>query len=680
MFQLNQTQRGPGRQAARTGRGRSGRRAGSCTPHLERLEHRLLLAGDVILEWNEQMLAANAADHSRSSPEQGGPVLTARAFAIVSAAMYDAYNSIERIGAPYLTKVVHAGAADSVAAVAKAAHDTLVSLYPAQELRFEAALRETLARIADGPAEDLGVAVGAEVALRILDERSEDGAAELMRFDSEYQPRNLPGFHQADPLHPNQGFYAPGAMHVLPFVLDSVDQFEARRLDDGTPEGRLAFLQSDEYQAAFDEVFAVGGDGLGTPTTRTAEQTLIGIYWGYDGRPGIGTPPRLYNQIARTVAVQQNNSVAHNARLFALLNLAQADAGLTSWNNKYDDDFWRPVVAIRQADSDGNGQTPAVEDWTPLGAPGSNPRPDDSNFTPPFPAYTSGHATFGAAAMRTLERFFGRDDIRFTLISDELNGITLDADGSVRPLVPRTFDSFTQAKQENGQSRIYLGIHWAFDRDDGIKTGDEVADFIAGSALQPKSDESDPFPHNTFDPLDVNDDGQCSPVDALRVINVLNGADATDNGYIDVNDDGVIAPNDALLIINFLMEVPPAGAGSEGEGSDDLLRTVPTGLLQVEMVALGRSAAASGKTDCGTRRELDVPLLPRLVCGEWFRSPAVTTGQSYHRAAGPDDWSGPSGEAEEEADWPLSGTWQSILSRSGSSPRRCGQTGCSTFR
>jgi hypothetical protein len=168
----------------------------------------------------------------------------------------------------------------------------------------------------------------------------------------------------------------------------------------------------------------LGGDGVITPTLRSAEQTTIGIFWGYDGSPGLGTPPRLYNQIARTLAEQQHNSVAENARLFALVNVAMADAGIACWEVKYRDNFWRPVLGIRQADTDGNPDTVADATWKYLGAPRSN-APGESNFTPPFPAYTSGHATFGAALFRTLANFYGRDDLGFAFTSDEFNGAAL---------------------------------------------------------------------------------------------------------------------------------------------------------------------------------------------------------------------------------------------------------------
>ncbi len=556
---------------------RTNRRIGSThdrtskfSPKFEVLEQRCLLAADVILEWNDVMLTANAADHSFAAPEQGGPVLTARAFAMVSAAMYDAFNSIERMGEPLLIRAKVQGEADRDAAVAQAAHDTLFALFPSQQARFATALNTTLARIPDGSAEDRGRIVGTAVAQAVLDARADDGVSELMEFNAEYEPKGLTGFHAVDPMNPQQGFYAPGAMHVAPFVVDDMEVFESRRLDDGTPEGRMEFLSSEEYRQAYEEVLAMGGDGSTSATTRTEEQTQIGIYWGYDGRPGLGTPPRLYNQIARTVASQQDNSVADNARLFALLNIAQSDAGLAAWSTKYRDDFWRPIMGIRYGDADGNSETPGNATWIPLGAPASNPRAGEINFTPPFPAYTSGHATFGAAVFQTLERFYGRDDIQFSFISDEFNGLTRDADGTVRPLLSRTFDRFSQAKFENGQSRIYLGIHWAFDRDDGIQTGDEVADYIFDSVLRPNSAITESVRHNAFDPHDVNDDGGYTALDALLVINAISviseGTGSTN--YVDVNRDGLVSALDALQVINRLSISVQSEHHGEGEAVD----------------------------------------------------------------------------------------------------------------
>ncbi len=173
----------------------------------------------------------------------------------------------------------------------------------------------------------------------------------------------------------------------------------------------------------------LGGDGIVTPTERTRDQTIAGIYWGYDGTPNLGAPPRLYNQIAMQIADERNtNNVLELARLMALVNVAMCDAGIAAWESKYFYDFWRPITGIREASpgtgptgrGDGNPNTRGDTTFTPLGAPASNAT--GPNFTPPFPAYPSGHATFGAALFQTLRNFYGTDRIRFTFVSDEFNG------------------------------------------------------------------------------------------------------------------------------------------------------------------------------------------------------------------------------------------------------------------
>jgi hypothetical protein len=179
------------------------------------------------------------------------------------------------------------------------------------------------------------------------------------------------------------------------------------------------------------------------------------------------------------------------ARLLALTNVAMADAGMAIWESKYFYQYWRPVTGIREADAgtgptgagDGNPATTGDPTFSPLGAPASNLSGPD--FTPPFPAYPSGHAGFGGALFEVLRRFYGTDRIPFTFVSDEFNGVTKDSDGNVRPLVPRTFRSLSQAEEENGQSRIYLGIHWAFDKTEGIAQGRRVADYVLKNAFSP---------------------------------------------------------------------------------------------------------------------------------------------------------------------------------------------------
>lgn len=435
---------------------------------------------DPVLFWNAIALQAVANDHSGTfgPPEQGGPTRASRALAIVHAAIYDAVNSIDRSHKPYLTLVP--GAADAAVdpAVATAAYRTLVALYPSQRAFFDIALQKHLSLIPSSPGKSEGIQVGTIVANAILQARSNDGSNAPMF----YTPKLLPGFHREDPLNPGQGFLDPQWGWVRPFVIQSSTQFMV------PPPPALT---SAAYTAAFNDVKLLGGDGKITPTIRTLEQTLIGLYWSYDGNPGVGVPPRLYNQITRVIARQKGNNIVQNARLFALINLAMGDSAITSWETKYFYEFWRPILGIRESDpgtgptglGDGNPNTIGDPNWTPLGAPATN-RPGDNTFTPNFPSYTSGHATFGAAIFRILALFYGTDNIAFTFVSDELNGRTIGTNGEVRPFVPRSFKTLTQATLENARSRIYLGIHWQFDADFGIVQGKGIADFVFKNALQ----------------------------------------------------------------------------------------------------------------------------------------------------------------------------------------------------
>ena len=252
----------------------------------------------------------------------------------------------------------------------------------------------------------------------------------------------------------------------------------------GSGEADPLAMTNGKYAAAYNAVRAIGGDGIHTPSTRSDDETVAGIYWGYDAQPFVCAPVKLYNQIAVLLAKQRRLSVADNTRLLALINIAMADAAIAVWETKYYYNYWRPVAGIREAapgtgpsgKGDGNPDTVGNPTWQPLGAPADND--SDTNFTPPFPAYTSGHAGFGGALFQVLRRVFGRDDIRFTFVSDEFNGVTVDQNGAVRPHLPRTFASLSQAEEENGQSRIYLGIHWSFDKVEGIAQGRRVADLV----------------------------------------------------------------------------------------------------------------------------------------------------------------------------------------------------------
>ena len=433
-----------------------------------------------VRRWNEAAMNANAIDHGRSAPEQLGPLRTARAFAIVHIAIFDAVNAVAGRYRGY-TGLEHVKAPTSIdAAVAQAAHDTLAALYPSQAGRFDSLLSEDLQRLRNGQAKDNGISLGQQAAAAILALRANDGSHHDEQFyGTEYLPASDANKWHQDPI--SMVPIALGSLwgaNVTPFVLTSADQF---------PIPPPPAPGSAEFVTAFDEVNnfgACGSDpaadcatafgGSATPTLRTPEQTQIGIYWGYDGTPGLGTPPRLYNQIALQIAKQKRSNIVELARLLALVNVAMADAGLAAWSAKYDYEFGRPITVMREA---------GMLTWTPLGAQASNKI--GPNFTPPFPAYASGHATFGAALFQTLRRFYRSDRIPFTFESDEFNGVTTDNHGAARPQLSRSFATLSQAEEENGQSRIFLGIHWAFDKTAGIAQGRRVADYVMNNAFTP---------------------------------------------------------------------------------------------------------------------------------------------------------------------------------------------------
>jgi membrane-associated phospholipid phosphatase len=391
----------------------------------------------VVLEWNQ--LALHAVGQARLSP-----VFVSRDLAITQAAVYDAVVAIDRSFEPYFAHVHASRGASLEAAAAQAAHDALSALFPTQAATFDAALAADLAGIPPGQAMQ-GAAVGREVAQQILDWRSTDGSTATVP----YTPGTDPGDWQ--PTTPaNLPALAPQWPSVTPFALTSGSQFR--------PAAPPA-LDSAEYAAAFNEVKDLGS---ATSTTRTDEQTQIAKFW----NDGLGTAFAMgyWNRIAEQVATDQGLSLVQDARVFALLNIAEADAQIACWDAKYTYNLWRPVTAIRAADTDGNPDTEADATWTPL------------LTTPNFPSYTSAHSTLSAAAAGVLTALFG-DDYHFTVGAESVPGVT------------RSFDSFEAAAAEAGRSRIYGGIHYQFDNVNGQALGAEVADYVVGGLLKPRGDD-----------------------------------------------------------------------------------------------------------------------------------------------------------------------------------------------
>lgn len=431
---------------------------------------------DAILYWNDVALNAVAQDQK---PDQGGPTRTSRALAIIHLAMYDAFNGIAQCYTPYLSDLpTPAANIDVDAAIGAAAFVTLKDLYPSQISTVAAKYQEFWQLLPGFPAAiSAGRTYGSQVAEAMLKARRDDHSAV---DTSGYTYAKGRGLHRPDPLNSAQQPVTPHWGRVTPFALPCVEKFRAP-----APPS----LDSAQYTEAFNDVKEKGAL---TGSSRTPEETTIGLYWAYDGAKGLGTPPRLYNQVVREIAKNQGNDLAANARLFALVNMAMADAGIQCWDSKYHYDLWRPVIGIREADpswgsgdGDGNPQTEGDPYWLPLGAPKTN-EPGQKNITPGFPAYPSGHATFGAAALDIVRHFYnGNDDIAFEFVSDELNGKSVDVDGSVRTYHKRAFHRLSDAIAENGRSRVYLGVHWQFDSDVGIANGKQIAEYIFCHKLRP---------------------------------------------------------------------------------------------------------------------------------------------------------------------------------------------------
>lgn len=465
-------------------------RSSAATAALPVAERRSGSTADTFRYWNQIAIDASGIDHTpvaagenRVFGEQLGPGRAARAMAIVHIAMFDAVNSITGGYRSYTGMARERRPASIDAAIAAAAHGTLVQMFPSQSSRFDSLYAADLARLppAMEQRKNLGEAIGKRAASRILNLRVNDGSAGAdPLMGSEWQTSQDAGHWRQDPISLSPIALGAHWGKVKPFVLRSPAQFR-------TPAPPS--MTSAAYTRAYDEVKRLGGDGVNTPTERSADQTHIGIFWAYDGTPSLCAPPRLYNQITTEVS-KRITSPIELARLFALVNVAMADAGIASWESKFFYDFWRPVTGIRESDSgtgpsgsgDGNPATIGDPGFMPLGAPASNLA--GPNFTPPFPAYPSGHATFGGALFETLRNYYRTDRVTFTFTSDEFNGETVGSDGQVRPLRPRTFTSFSQAEEENGQSRIYLGIHWSFDKTEGIRQGRRIADYVFANAFQ----------------------------------------------------------------------------------------------------------------------------------------------------------------------------------------------------
>lgn len=390
-----------------------------------------------VIEWNRTLLVI-----VRTPGAQPASIHSTRSFAMLHAAIFDAVNAIDKTYEPYAVHLWHVSRRASARAAAdQAAHDVLVSLYPAFAPTLDSELQQDLERIEDRRRKREGIEVGEAVAAEILVLRSGDGSAVTL---PPFVPNTEPGKYRLTP--PN---FAPADFiqwsRVTPFAIDSASEFRPAPPPD---------LTSDQYTKSFDEVKSLG---LITSTTRTSDQTQIGKFWN-------GNIQDFWNEIAQTAAIDRHLDLAQSARLFALLNISLADTVIAFFEAKYTYDVWRPVTAIQLAAIDNNPLTEPDTDWIPL-----------SKKTAPDPSYPGAHSAVSAAASSVLRSYLG-DWIRLDVTSESLPGVT------------RHFTSFSEAAEEAGLSRIYAGQHFRFDHIAGKRLGREVAESVLTSILERRSD------------------------------------------------------------------------------------------------------------------------------------------------------------------------------------------------
>jgi hypothetical protein len=394
---------------------------------------------DVVTDWNR---AALDAIRRNGTP----PPVASRALAVLHVAVYDAVNGISRTHDAYRVESAVPRSASPEAAAAAAAHTVLAALFPANATSFDALYGSGLAAISQGPHKAAGVAWGQRVAAEILLWRSSDNATATVPLP----PETLGSWQGTPPAF--APYLLPQWAFVSPFGIPTGSDFR--------PAGPPA-LSSEEYATDYNEVKAFGA---AVGASRTPLQDAIALFWA-DGA-GTETPPGHWNTIAQNAAERAGNTIDQNARLFALLNVAMADAAIFAWDAKYYFNNWRAVTAIRNGDDDGNAATAGDPSWRSF------------IVTPPFPEYVSGRSAFSAAAATVLALFYGSDEFTFTTASDGLPGVT------------REFRSFSAAAAEAAVSRLYGGIHFRSAIEDGLDGGTAIGEWIFTHYMTPNGNRS----------------------------------------------------------------------------------------------------------------------------------------------------------------------------------------------
>jgi hypothetical protein len=410
---------------------------------------------DAVTQWNDVYL-----DVIRDVG--GSPCPIARGGAMMHGAIYDAVNSIVDTHEPYLVKVSASPTASLEAAIAYAAHDTLAAAFPSTNVDLAQVRDDAIAAVTTGAASiAAGKAVGLDAAAAMIEARDDDGADD----NTPYIYGTSPGDWR--PTEPGVPAASPNWPKVKPFCATSGSQFRPAR--PGGYRSKTEMLRSAEYAAQVEEVKLLGKHNS---VMRTQEQTQIAFFWANDV-DGTYKPPGQLFEITKTVSSQRNLDVVENARLFALVALTLGDAAVVAWDAKYsrDLDLWRPASAVREAGTDGNPATSPDATWEPL-----SQNTAGMHFTPPFPAYVSGHATFSAAHAAIMRLYFGTDNVNFVVATEDPNPAVQG--------VTRSFRSFTDAALENARSRVYLGVHFQWDADNGFHSGNALGEYTFATQLR----------------------------------------------------------------------------------------------------------------------------------------------------------------------------------------------------
>ena len=389
----------------------------------------------VILDWNEATFKAYVAQNGYTDP-----MPTSRGLAMVHLAMHDAVTAIIGDYEPY-NELPKDADADPVAAAATAAHRVLIAQLPEQAEALDAQLAMSLTSeggsVGDPKARERGIAVGEAAASAIMSRREGDGSETF----GEYNPTGKPGKFSKPP--PYNIAYRPAWAEIKPFGLTSPDQFRT-----APPPA----LNSKEYADDYNEVKTKGRKDS---STRTADESEYGAYWYELSEFG-------WNRIARSLAAEKGLDLSSTARLFALLNIAMADSNIAGYDSKYHYAFWRPVTAIPVAKTDGNPATEAEAGWLPF------------MDTPPTPDHPSTHAALADSSAEVLASVFG-DDTSFTMKSMT----------APDPDKGRSFQSFSQAADENADSRVVIGIHFRSSVKEGQLLGRQVGKYVVENYLSP---------------------------------------------------------------------------------------------------------------------------------------------------------------------------------------------------